>query len=131
MSRFLAVQLLCVALACSSSSGNNNDAAGTAGTSGSAGTAGTSAGGTSGNAGTTGAAGTTGSSGRGGASAGSGGSGVRCLAFDAPGLDRGTPCPNTAHPCYAACDFDGDQYVGCITGSTEYTECYGSCGSCP
>jgi hypothetical protein len=134
MRRFLAVQLLCVALACSSSGGNNNDAAGAAGASGSGGAGGTSAGGTSGSAGTTSSAGTTGSSGRGGTSAGtggSGGSGVRCLAFDSPGLTRGTACPNTSPPCYAACDFDGDQYVGCITGSTEYSECFGSCGSCP
>lgn len=130
MRRFLAVQLLWVALACSSSGGNNNDASGAAGTSGSAGTGGSSAAGTSGGAGTTGAAGTTGGAGRGGAG-GSAGSGVRCLAFDAPGLDKGTACPNTSPPCYASCDFDGDQYVGCITGSTEYTECYGSCGSCP
>jgi hypothetical protein len=137
MTRFLAVQILCLALACSSG-GGNNDAAGSAGAS--AGSGGGGAAGTTGGAGTTGTggnAGTTGSAGRGGGS-GSGGStgaggtgGIKCLAFDSPGLVRGLACPSTTPPCYANCDFDGDQYVGCISGSTDFTECYPSCGACP
>ena len=134
MRRFFAVHLLCLALACSSSN-SNNDAAGTGGSGATAGTSGSA--GTSGTAGTTGAggnSGTTGSSGRGGGSGGStgaGGTGVHCLAYDSPGLVRGAACPNTTPPCYAACDFDGDEYTGCISGSTEFTECYPSCGACP
>jgi hypothetical protein len=130
MRRFLAVNLLWAALACSSS-GNDNDAAGTAGAGGgSAGTTGSA--GTSGGAGTTGNGGTTGSGGRGGTtgSGGSGGGGS-CLAFDAPGLNRGLACPNTNPACYGQCEFDGEQYVGCISGSPTFTQCYPSCGACP
>src|SRR5436190_23972249 len=133
MRRFLAVQILCLALACSSG-GSNNDAAGSAGAGGSAGTSGNA--GTTGGAGTTGTAGnsgTTGSSGRGGGSGGSTGAGgtggIKCLAFDSPGLVRGLACPSTTPPCYANCDFDGDQYVGCISGSADFTACYPSCGA--
>jgi hypothetical protein len=135
----LAVGILCLALACSSG-GSNDDAAGSAGSGATAGTGGSGSAGTTGSAGATGSggsAGTTGAGGRGGTTGtagttGAGGTGgVRCLAFDSPGLVRGTACPNTNPPCYAACDFDGDQYVGCITGSTTFTECFPSCGACP
>jgi hypothetical protein len=131
MRRFLAVQILCLALACSSG-GSNNDASGSAGSGATAGTSGSA--GTTGNAGTTGSggtSGTTGGGGRGGTTGTGGAGGIRCLAFDSPGLVRGTACPNTTPPCYAACDFDGDQYVGCISGSTDFTECFPSCGACP
>ena len=131
------MQILCLALACSSG-GSNNDAAGSAGSGATAGTGGSGSAGTTGCAGTTGTAGnsgTTGSSGRGGGSGGTTGTGgtggIKCLAFDSPGLVRGLACPNTTPPCYANCDFDGDQYVGCISGSTDFTECFPSCGACP
>jgi hypothetical protein len=139
MRRLLAVNILCLVLACSSG-GSNNDAAGSAGSGATAGTGGSGSGsaGTTGGAGTTGTAGnsgTTGSSGRGGASGGTTGTGgtggIKCLAFDSPGLVRGLACPNTTPPCYANCDFDGDQYVGCISGSTDFSECFPSCGACP
>ena len=133
------MNILCLALACSSG-GSNNDAAGSAGSGATAGTGGSGSGsaGTTGGAGTTGTAGnsgTTGSSGRGGASGGNTGTGgtggIKCLAFDSPGLVRGLACPNSTPPCYANCDFDGDQYVGCISGSTDFSECFPSCGACP
>jgi hypothetical protein len=127
MTRCLQIQLLCVLLfaACSSGS-NNNDASGTAGTSGSAGT--TGSGGTTGSAGTTGTAGTGGSGGRGGTGTG----GMNCLSATASGLMRGSPCPRDGGaPCYAQCDFDGIEYVGCISGDPNFTQCYSSCGSCP
>jgi len=136
MRRFLAVQILCLALACSSG-GSNNDAAGSAGSGATAGTGGSGSAGTTGAAGTTGSGGNSGTTGGGGTTGtagatGTGGTGgIRCLAFDSPGLVRGTACPNTTPPCYAACDFDGDQYVGCISGSTAFTECFPSCGACP
>ena len=132
MRRLLAVQILCLALACSSG-GSNNDAAGSAGSGATAGTGGSGSG-SAGTTGTAGNSGTTGSAGRGGSggTTGTGGAGgIKCLAFDAPGLVRGLACPNTTPPCYAACDFDGDQYVGCISGSTDFTECFPSCGACP
>ena len=132
MRRLLAVQILCLALACSSG-GSNNDAAGSAGSGATAGTGGSGSG-SAGTTGTAGNSGTTGSAGRGGGggTTGTGGAGgIKCLAFDAPGLVRGLACPNTTPPCYAACDFDGDQYVGCISGSTDFTECFPSCGACP
>ena len=126
------MQILCLALACSSG-GSNNDAAGSAGSGATAGTGGSGSG-SAGTTGTAGKSGTTGSAGRGGSggTTGTGGAGgIKCLAFDAPGLVRGLACPNTTPPCYAACDFDGDQYVGCISGSTDFTECFPSCGACP
>ena len=126
------MQILCLALACSSG-GSNNDAAGSAGSGATAGTGGSGSG-SAGTTGTAGNSGTTGSAGRGGSggTTGTGGAGgIKCLAFDAPGLVRGLACPNTTPPCYAACDFDGDQYVGCISGSTDFTECFPSCGACP
>ena len=132
MRRLLAAQILCLALACSSG-GSNNDAAGSAGSGATAGTGGSGSG-SAGTTGTAGNSGTTGSAGRGGSggTTGTGGAGgIKCLAFDAPGLVRGLACPNTTPPCYAACDFDGDQYVGCISGSTDFTECFPSCGACP
>jgi hypothetical protein len=133
MRRLLAVQILCLALACSSG-GSNNDAAGSAGSGATAGTGGSGSG-SAGTTGTAGNSGTTGSAGRGGGGGGTtgtgGAGGIKCLAFDAPGLVRGLACPNTTPPCYAACDFDGDQYVGCISGSTDFTECLPSCGACP
>ena len=132
MRRLLAVQILCLALACSSG-GSNNDAAGSAGSGATAGTGGSGSG-SAGTTGTAGNSGTTGSAGRGGAAAPrerAEAGGIKCLAFDAPGLVRGLACPNTTPPCYAACDFDGDQYVGCISGSTDFTECFPSCGACP
>lgn len=126
------MEILCLALACSSG-GSNNDAAGSAGSGATAGTGGSGSG-SAGTTGTAGNSGTTGSAGRGGGggTTGTGGAGgIKCLAFDAPGLVRGLACPNTTPPCYAACDFDGDQYVGCISGSTDFTECFPSCGACP
>ena len=126
------MQILCLALACSSG-GSNNDAAGSAGSGATAGTGGSGSG-SAGTTGTAGNSGTTGSAGRGGSggTTGTGGAGgIKCLAFDAPGRVRGLACPNTTPPCYAACDFDGDQYVGCISGSTDFTECFPSCGACP
>ena len=126
------MQILCLALACSSG-GSNNDAAGSAGSGATAGTGGSGSG-SAGTTGTAGNSGTTGSAGRGGGggTTGTGGAGgIKCLAFDAPGLVRGLACPNTTPPCYAACDFDGDQYVGCISGATDFTECQPSCGACP
>jgi hypothetical protein len=126
MRRFLRIELLWTALvvslvvaACSSSS-PGTDASGTAGTSAAAGAGGT-----------TGMGGTTGNAGRGGRG-GTGTGGMNCLRFDTPGFDRGTPCPRDASTaCYAQCDFDGIEYVGCISGSSEITECFASCGSCP
>ena len=127
------MQILCLALACSSG-GSNNDAAGSAGSGATAGTGGSGSG-SAGTTGTAGNSGTTGSAGRGGGGGGTtgtgGAGGIKCLSFDAPGLVRGLACPNTTPPCYAACDFDGDQYVGCISGSTDFTECFPSCGACP
>jgi hypothetical protein len=59
---------------------------------------------------------------------------TNCLSANMSGFDWNVsnPCPHDGGPaCYATCTLNGAQYVGCVTGSTIGTQCYGSCSECP
>lgn len=136
--------LLLFGVACGSVSTTNPDGGaggkGGGGTSGAAGQSGASGTAGTGGSGGSGRGGRGGSDGRGGAGgdSGSGGAGgtvdAGCLSTNALGFawNVSNPCPRDGGPaCYAACQLNGAQYVGCVSGSTIGTECYRSCSDCP
>jgi hypothetical protein len=132
----LPLLLVVAAVGCGTVTSSHSDG-GTGGTSGAAGAAGHSgSGGGSGHPGGGGQAG-------GGVVGGGGGGGAACLPYNATGFaynvdnaygaDGGRCLPTDPKCCYADCQLNGAQFVGCAenaTGTT-HSRCYASCADCP